>query len=62
MTYQRYADDCKKLGHKPTLTQKQFNECTGVKEDLSKPLQIRPKINSRKVDATHENYKTHISH
>lgn len=30
MTYQKYKDDCKRLGHKPTLSEKQFNECIGI--------------------------------
>lgn len=57
MTYQKYKDDCRRLGHKPTLTEKQFYECMGVElEEVIAPMQIRPKQDRRTIDATHDNY------
>lgn len=58
MTYKKYKDDCKRLGHKPTLSEKQFNKCMGIEaEEVISPMQVRPKQDSRTIDAVFANYE-----
>lgn len=53
----KVKDECKRLGHKHTLSEKQFNECMGIEaEEFIAPTQVRPKQDRRTIDAIFSNY------
>lgn len=58
LTYEKYKSDCKRLGAKMLMDEATFNIMQGIETDKCEPpLQIRPRKNARKVDATHKNYE-----
>jgi len=57
VTYQTYTAQMRGLRKTP-MSEKQFNSMMGIETEISlPPLQIRPRKNAKKVDATHKNYE-----
>jgi len=48
--FERYISDCKRLGYKPTLKEKQLHEALGIKDEVEHtPLMVRPKKDARLI-------------
>ena len=52
MTYDKYLNDCKAIGHKPTLSLKQFNEMMGIENEPTIPSLIRTQTHAKVAKPT----------